>query len=218
MTAQAERMRTRRQSFAAPGGAFDRLIRWLAIGLPALVGVISAMMLIAPLSDRGEVSFLLDRNKVAIVDDRMRVDNAMYRGQDRRGRPYSLVAGQAVQESARVPQVNMRDLIARILLPEGPARLAAPTGRYAIDDEQVAIPGLVEFTAADGYSMAARNVTIDLPERSLFGNGRVEGAIPAGTFSANSLRADLVERTLTLEGDARLRMVPGRLGLPRSLP
>jgi len=218
MTTQADRMRNRRQAFAAPGGSFDRIIRWLAIGLPALVGVVTAMMLIAPLADRGEVSFLLDRNKVAIAEDRLRVDNAMYRGQDGHGRPFSLVAGEAVQQSARVPQVDMQDLVARILLPDGPAVLAAPAGRYAIDDEQVAIPGLVEFTAADGYSMNARNVTIDLTEQSLFGNGRVEGAIPAGTFSANSIRADLVARTLTLDGDARLRMVPGRLALPRSLP
>jgi lipopolysaccharide export system protein LptC len=218
MTIGADRMRNKRQALATPGGSFDRIIRWLAIGLPALVGVITAMMLIAPLAERGEVSFLLDRNKVAIADDRLRVDNAMYRGQDQRGRPFSLMAGEAVQQSASVPVVILQDLIARILLPEGPAVLSARRGRYSIEDEQVAIPGTVEFTAADGYSMTARDVTVDLPERTLFGAGRVEGAIPAGTFSANSIRADLAERTLTLDGDARLRMVPGQLAIPRSLP
>ena len=218
MTIEADRMRTRRQAFAAPGGSFDRIIRWLAIGLPALVGVIAAMMLIAPLADRGEVSFLLDRNKVAIADDRLRVDNAMYRGQDKSGRPFSLVAGEAVQQSNRVQEVEMQDLVARILLPEGPAVLSAPAGRYAIEDEQIAVPGRIRFTAADGYSMSASNVTINLPERSLFGNGHVEGAIPAGTFSADSLRADLAARTLTLDGNARMRMVPGKLAMPQSLP
>ena len=217
MTIEADRIRTKRQAFASPGGSLDRMVRWLAVGLPALVGVIAAMMLIAPLSPRGEVSFLLDRNEVAIAEDRLRVDNAMYRGQDQRGRPFSLLAGEAVQASATVPEVQLRDLVARILLPEGPAVLTAPRGRYAIDEQQVTIPGIVQFTAADGYSMAARNVLVDLPSRTLLGEGQVEGAVPAGTFAANSLRADLAERIVTLEGDARLRMVPGQLRLPSGL-
>lgn len=217
MTAQADRIRNRRQAFATPGGSFDRIIRLLAVALPALVGVIAAMMLIAPLSDRGEVSFLLDRNEVDIAEDRLRVDSAMYRGKDNRGRPYSLVAGEAVQRSARVPVVRLDDLVARILLPEGPAVLTAPAGRYAIEDELVEIPGVVRFRAADGYRLDARGVTIDLPARMLFGEGRVEGTVPAGSFSADRLRVDLEARTLRLEGNARMTMVPGRLQLPSGM-
>jgi lipopolysaccharide export system protein LptC len=214
MTMEADRKRTRRQAFAAPGGSLDRIVRVLALGLPALVGVIAALMLITPLNERGEVSFLLDRNKVDVAQDRLRVDTAMYRGQDDRGRPYSLVAGEAVQASASVPVVQLQDLVARILLPEGPAVLTAPAGRYAIDDELVAVPGVVRFRAADGYRMDARNVAIDLPARTLRGEGRVEGQVPAGSFEANSIRADLEARTLTLEGAARLTMVPGQLRMP----
>ena len=36
------------------------------------------------------------------------------------------------------------------------------------------------------------------------------GTVPQGTFSANKLRADLEERTVTLDGNARLRIVPQR--------
>ena len=166
-------MRNRRQQFAAPGGSLDRIVRVLAVGLPALVGVVAAMMLITPLSPRGEISFLLDRNKVAIADDRLRVDDAMYRGQDNRSRPFSLVAGEAVQRSNAVPLVEMRDMTARMVLPEGPAVLTAPRGVYDIDDEQVRIPGTVQFEAADGYNFIARNVTINLPTRTLVGDGQV---------------------------------------------
>jgi len=194
------------------------VLRWLALGLPALLGVITAMMLLAPLGPRGEVSFLLDRNKVAIAEDRLRVDDAMYRGQDDRGRPFSLAAGAAVQQSASEPVVRMDELTARLLLPEGPALLTAPGGRYFIDEQQVQVDGLMRFTAADGYRMTASDVFIDLPARTLLGRGRVEGAIPAGTFEADTIRADLAARTLTLEGDARMRMVPGQLALPRGLP
>lgn len=217
MTAAADQMRDRRQRFAAPGSSLDRAVRLLAVVLPMVIGVIAALMLITPLSPRGEISFLLDRNKVAIAEDRLRVDDAMYRGEDRMGRPFSLVAGEAVQPRNSVPLVLLNKLTARIVLPEGPAVLSAPSGTYAIDREQVDIPGLVQFTAADGYQLGARNVTIDLPGRALIGRGRVSGEIPAGSFSADSIRADLVERTLVLDGNARLRMIPGRLRLPSAM-
>jgi len=217
MTEKADKIRSRRQHFAAPGSQLDKMIRVLAVALPALVGVVAAMMLITPLSPRGEVSFLLDRNKVAIAEDRLRMNNAMYRGEDSRGRPFSISAGDAVQASSAVPLVEMHDLTARIALSDGPAVLSAPTGAYDIDQEQLLIPGVVEFTAADGYRMAARNVLIDLPTRTLRGNGRVEGEVPAGRFAADNLYADLGERTLALDGNARMRMVPGRLRIPQGI-
>lgn len=217
MTLAADRMRTKRQAFAAPGSSLDRIVRALAVGLPALVGVIAAMMLITPLSPRGEVSFLLDRNKVAVAEDRLRVDNAMYRGEDRSGRPFSLMAGEAVQQSNSVPLVQLQELTARILLSEGPAVLSAPRGTYDIEDEQVGIPGIVSFTAADGYQFTARDVTVDLPSRTMHGSGRVGGEIPAGRFEANSFRADLEARTISLSGRAELQMVPGELRMPSGM-
>jgi lipopolysaccharide export system protein LptC len=215
MTAEADLQRDRRRTFAAPGSPLDRIVRWLAVGLPALVGVIAALMIITPLSPRGEVSFVLDRNKVAVAEDRLRVDNAVYRGADAQGRPFSLSAGQAVQRSVTEPVVQMRKLVARILLSQGPAVLSADAGRYNFEAETVAVDGTVEFEAADGYRMTTRGVSVDLRERALVGSGGVEGAVPAGTFSADSIRADLSERTVALVGNARLRMVPGRLQDPR---
>ena len=214
MSQQADQIRDRRRAFALPGGSLDRTVKLLAVVLPALVGAVAATMLISPLSPRGEISFLLDRNKVATAEDRLRVDDAMYRGSDNDGRPFSLTAGEAVQRSAEVPVVELADLTARMQLSEGPAVLLAPAGRYNIDDQLVAVDGVVRFATSDGYRMAVRNVSIDLPGRTVLGAGGVEGAIPAGTFSANSIRADLDGRVLTLAGNARLRMVPGRLRMP----
>lgn len=214
MSTKAEQIRDQRRAFAAPGSTLDRAVRLLAVALPALVGAIAAMMLIAPLSPRGEVSFLLDRNKVATADDRLRLDSAMYRGLDSQGRPFSLSAGEAVQKSASTPVVQLNDLTARLLLRDGPAVLSAPGGRFDIDSRQVKIDGMVRFAAADGYNLTAQGVAIDLPGRRIVGTGRVEGTVPAGTFEADSLDADLDERTVALDGRARLRMVPGRMKMP----
>ena len=215
MSEQADIIRNDRRTLATPGGAHDRLVRFLATALPVAIGVLAALMIITPLSPRGEISFLLDRNKVAIVQDRLRVENAMYRGQDDNGRPFSLTAGQAVQRSAEESIVRMKNLSARILLTDGPATLAAERGNYDFEAEQVAIEGPVRFTAADGYRMVARDVMIDLKSRRMTGEGRVEGAIPSGTFSADRIEADLAERTIKLDGHARLHMIPGELRIPQ---
>ncbi|MBM0169402.1 LPS export ABC transporter periplasmic protein LptC [Altererythrobacter sp. C41] len=213
-TQEAARLRSERQHFAAPGGSHDRLVAFLAKVLPMGIGVVAALMVITPLSPRGEVSFLLDRNEVAMIDERLRVDNAMYRGQDDKGRPFSLTAGEAVQRSSAEGIVRMNDLVARIALPEGPARLGAQAGAYDIDEEVVSVFGPVRLTAADGYRMVARGVSVDLAAKRMVGRGGVEGEIPAGTFSADRLIADMTERTVTLDGNARLRMIPGELRMP----
>ena len=213
-TQEAEQLRSRRQQFAAPGGSHDRTVRFLARALPMGVGVLAALMLITPLSPRGEVSFLLDRNKVAIIKDRLRVDNALYRGQDNSGRPFSLTAGEAVQRSSAEGIVRMDDLVARLLMDEGPARVTALGGQYAIDDQIVTMAGTMRLEAADGYRMSATGVSLDLKNKHLTGAGGVEGAIPAGTFRANRLDVDLPARTIILSGDARLRMEPGKLRMP----
>ena len=108
----------------------------------------------------------------------------------------------------------MNDLVARLLLEEGPARLSAQAGLYDIDEDTVAVTGPMRMIAADGYRMMARDVSVDLETKQLVGAGGVEGAIPAGTFSADRLTADLSARTVTLTGNARLRMEPGKLRMP----
>lgn len=214
MSQQADKIRDSRRAFAAPGSPLDRAVRVMAVALPALVGGVVAAMLIAPLSPRGEVSFILDRNKVDVSEDRLRVDNAMYRGEDKKGRPFSLSAGEAVQARASVPVVRLQDLTARMLLSDGPAVLSAPAGHYDLDQQQVLIDGVINFTAADGSRLSARGVKIDLPDRSLWGTGQVEGTGPAGTFRADGMHADLDSRVVSLDGNARLRMVPGRVSIP----
>lgn len=215
MTAAADTIRDRRRAFAAPGGSHDRLVHFLARWLPAGIGAIAAIMILAPLAPRGEISFLLDRNKVATAEERLRVDNASYRGIDNHDRLFTVTAGSAVQKSAAEPIVHMDELIARIMLEDGPAALTARDGIYNYSTEQVQVNGYVGFAASDGYRMATRNVVIDLKSRRVVGSGGVEGTIPSGTFSADRLVADLGARTFALDGNARLRMVPGKLRMPK---
>lgn len=214
MTVQADQMRSRRQHFAAPGGSHDRLIRLLARVLPAAVGALLAVMVLTPLSPRGEISFLLDRNKVAVVQDRLRVVSAMYRGQDDDGRNFSITAGNAVQHSSREQVVQMQDVTARVMLDDGPAILTAGAGGYDFGRQMIDVVGPVNFQTSQGYRMVASGVSINIARKNMFSRGHVEGRIPAGTFSADRIFADLEQRTVTLDGHARLRMEPGKQKMP----
>lgn len=215
MSQQADIIRDKRQHWAAPGGSHDRKVRFLAVVLPGLVGVVAAAMVIGPLFARGEISFLLDRTKVAATGERIRVNQAMYRGEDKQGRPFTLTAGSAVQVSLKDPIVRMQDLAARIRLAEGPAELTAARGYYDYKAETVRVEGPVSFRAADGYAITTQNVLIDLNNRRMQGSGGVSGRIPAGTFSADTIGADLDQRILTLDGHVRLLFQNNSFRMPR---
>jgi lipopolysaccharide export system protein LptC len=201
--------RDKRIVWARPGSPHDRVIRWARIIFPVLIGALAAVLVIAPLAKRSEISFLLAKDKVDIASERMRVAEALYRGEDSKGHPFSLRAGGAVQKSSKTPVVEMQDLSARITLDDGPAVLRTARASYDMDRETVSIPGGLLFESADGYRLTTRAVGLDLKRRTLQSNAPVDGRMPLGTFSAGSMRADLNARTVALEGRARLRIVQG---------
>ena len=63
-------------------------------------------------------------------------------------------------------------------------------------------------------AMRASGVAFDLENRTMRGDNGVSGAVPAGAFTADRMRAALDTRTITLDGNARLTMVPGELRVP----
>lgn len=206
MSQLADTQRTARQHWALPGGSHDRLVRILKWTLPIMVGVLTAFLAFAPFTLSGDVSFVLDKNKVDVAGERMRVREALYRGEDSQGRPFSLRAGSAVQKTSRDPVVDMHDLTARIMMKDGPASLVAGRGFYNMNNERIGIVGPIQFQSADGYRLTTRDVGIDLNARRMQSLGRVDGRMPIGTFGADHLQANLTDRTVTLNGRATLRI------------
>ena len=211
MSELAEKERRVKRGWAIPGGAHDRVVKTLKIGLPALIGVVLAFLFFAPLEDKQEVSFILDKNKVQTAPERLRVSAAQYRGQDNQGRPFVLSARSAVQQTSAVPIVEISDMNARIQLQNGPAEINAGHGRYNMDTDHVAVVGPIQFTAADGYRMGTNDVDVDLRNSTMTSRGAVEGNIPLGRFSAGQLHANLPDRTVVLSGRARLHIQQGGL-------
>ncbi len=209
MSDAAAQGRAVKQRWAVPGSAHDRLVRWFKIGLPSAVGVLIAVLALAPLDRRGDVSFILDKKKVDNAAERMRVESARYTGTDAQGRQFTMVAGSAVQRSSDTPLVELKDLLAELGLAQGPLRVAAANGQYNIDTQRVVITGPVRVAGPDGYRLATRDVTVDLKQKKLASAGPVTGEMRLGTFAAGQLRADLGNRTVTLDRGARLKIVQG---------
>ena len=210
MSDDAARLRSQKRGWAHPGSSHDRMVRVGLVVLPMGIGVLGAFLVVAPLLMGGDVSFVLDKNKVDISPERLRIDAAEYRGADAKGRPFHLHAGSAVQRSSAEPIVRLNDLAAEIRLDDGPASIRADTGHYNMTTERVAVDGPLKFQTADGYVLNTHDATVDLKTRKLESGGAVTGNTPSGTFSANKLTADLESRTVSLEGRARLRIQPRR--------
>ena len=85
MSEAAIRERVVKQRWAVPGSAHDSIVRWSKILLPSAVGVLIAVLMLAPLDKHGDVSFILDKKKVENAPERMRVETARYVGADDKG-------------------------------------------------------------------------------------------------------------------------------------
>lgn len=209
MSEAADRSARDRRRWALPGSRHDRVVRFTRIVLPMGIGALIAFLSIAPLTIAGDMSFVLDKNKVEVAKERLRVTEALYRGEDAKGQPFSLRAGSAVQLTSREPIVRLSELSARLAMKDGPAVLQANQARYDMDREAVAVDGPVTFQSADGYRLVTRDVNVDLKSRQVASRGTVEGRMPIGTFSGGRMSADLNARVVRLEGGARLRIVQG---------
>jgi lipopolysaccharide export system protein LptC len=209
MSEAADRSASERRRWALPGGRHDTVVRATRVVLPMGIGALIAFLSIAPLTMASDMSFVLDKNKVEVAKERLRVTEALYRGEDSKGQPFSLRAGSAVQLTSREPVVRLSDLSARLAMKEGPAVLEAGQARYDMDRESVAVDGPVTFQSADGYRLVTRDVDVDLKSRKVASRGTVEGRMPIGTFSGGRMSADLNARIVRLEGGGRLRIVQG---------
>jgi lipopolysaccharide export system protein LptC len=209
MSEAAVRDREIKQQWAVPGSQHDRLIRIAKIGLPSAVGVLIAFLALAPLDKRSDVSFILDKNKVENAPERMRVDLARYTGEDNQGRPFAIVARSAIQRSSEEPIVDISGMMARLMLPQGPATISANLAHYNLDEQMVRVVGPVRVSGPEGYRLDTSDVQVDLKQRTVAGSGGVQGRMKLGQFSAGRLTADLGARTVTLDQGARLKIVQG---------
>ena len=205
MSAQADLERNYRQRWALPGGRHDRLIRAMRVVLPSIIGLLVAILAFSPFTGQQELSFVLNKDEVNLSRERLRVVEALYRGEDSKGRPFSLRAGSAVQKTSAQPVLDMTSLSGRISLQDGPASIIAQRGSYDLGKETMRVTGPLAVESP-GYDMVVSNVELSLKDRTMQSFGPVSGRTKVGTFHAGRLRADLDTRIVRLDGGVRLRI------------
>jgi lipopolysaccharide export system protein LptC len=205
----ADRKHEIKRHWAEPGGRHDAVIRAVKFGLPAVIVVLLILLAIAPFEKRGDVSFILDKNKVDEAKERMRVEQAHYVGEDNKGQKFEIVADRAVQQESNVPVVMIEGIRGRLSLARGPLSIAALKGRYDLEAEQVLVDGPLRVAGPDGYQLATRDVRVDLDKRMLQSRGPVSGSMRLGEFQAGNLSADLDERVVRLNNGVRLKIRQG---------
>jgi len=209
MSLAADRKHEIKRHWAEPGGRHDAVIRAVKFGLPVVIVLLIILLSIAPFDRRGDVSFILDKNKVDEAKERMRVEQARYVGEDNKGQKFEIVADRAVQQSSNVPVVMIEGVRARLNLTRGPLDIVAQKGRYDLEGERVDVDGPVKVAGPDGYQLLTRDVQVDLDKRTMQSSGPVSGAMTLGKFEAGQLSADLDERTVRLERGVRLKINQG---------
>jgi lipopolysaccharide export system protein LptC len=209
MSEAADRKQAVKRHWAEPGSRHDAVVRAVKYGLPALIIALVVLLAIAPFEQRGDVSFILDKNEVEQARERMRVEKARYVGEDNRGQKFLIVADSAVQKSSNVPIVTIQGMRARLDMARGPLSIVALRGQYDLEQEVVQVNGPIHVVGPDGYQLATRDVTVSFDSRTMRSTGPVSGHMPLGKFQAGSLRADLDERTVSLEGGVRLKIEQG---------
>ncbi|WP_294124272.1 LPS export ABC transporter periplasmic protein LptC [Sphingomonas sp.] len=209
MSQAADRRQERKRLWAEPGSKHDAVVRATKYGLPIVIVVLVALLAIAPFEKRGDVSFILDKNKVDEAKERMRVEQARYVGEDNKGQKFEIVADRAVQQSSNVPVVMIEGMRARLNLSRGPLNIIALKGRYDLEGEEVSVDGPVRVVGPDGYNLLTRDVQVDLDARTMQSRGAVNGEMRLGEFQAGNLSADLDERVVRLNNGVRLKIRQG---------
>jgi lipopolysaccharide export system protein LptC len=241
MSQQADLQRSKRQKSAAPGGVRDKMIRFLRVALPSVIGAVLALLVFSPFSNTKEMSFVLDKKEVSQAKERMRITEAFYRGQDSEGRPFTLRAASAVQKSSDEPVVQMNDVTGQLQMNDGPAKVQIEQGSYDMDkdiiratgpmtlnnsngstvtasnitvmlkNQKVESVGPMTYNDGRGFSMTANNVILFLKNKTIESFGPVNGRTRVGTFRGGKLRADMNNRVLRLENGAHLQINQGAI-------
>lgn len=199
---------TARQRAAAPGGPIARRM-WLLKRLLPLSGLaLLAAVVVQTLGATGELSFIVSRDPVATKRERLRIDGAVYTGEDDLGRPFRVEADRAVQRSASDPTVEIANVRARIALADGPADITAPSARYALDSERLTVDAPVEARRT-GLTLTSGALAVDLRGGRATAAGPIAGQMALGRFEAGALDTDLAGERVVLSGGARLRIARG---------
>lgn len=130
----------------------------------------------------------------------LRMINPRFIGRTEAGGPYQISA-----EMAERPRGDGKpiDLIAPVYRTEAGTIMLAPHGVYDEANKRITFQGEVLFSDRGGNRFSTPNMTVDLANGRLYGQGGVTGAGPLGVLQADAYELRESDRALVLRGGVR---------------
>lgn len=181
---------------------YSRFVGLMRFVLPATALLLVALLVLWPrlMGGGGLIApMFVDAPKQL---DSMHMHRPRYVGQTNEGRPFTVRAEAAETDPAAPDRIQLDRLAAQIDTPRRGLELAAQSGVYHRDSEELDLAGGIEVLTSDGYRLETEAA------RVLLQHGRVIGERPiAGIGPAGQLRADQFE----IRNDGDLLRFEGRV-------
>ncbi len=193
---------------------FARLMRY---ALPMVAVVLLAIVVVWPLISGREDGFRLSFGPADPIDSGPLVmENARYIGVDSRNQSYTVIAEQAIQESAEADLIELITPKADIILSDnGWLALTADRGNYYRGDEILDLEGRVNSFSDEGFEMRTEAARIELAQGRASGSLPVEGQGPLGVLNAVGFEFIDGGAAIRFGGPVRLVIYPGQEGAGR---
>lgn len=189
------------------GGLYDRLIGIAKDALPLSFLALMMAIIIVPIADQRETSFILDKHKVEFAGERARMERPVYRGFDDQGRPFTLSADRAIQKNSLNPSLVLTHPQATLGTADGVAVLTADEGQFNLNTQRLFVSGAILLKREDGYRLNGQDVLIDLSQKEAFSQNAISGTGPLGAFTAGGFHFDLDKSVAVFKNRAHIRIV-----------
>ena len=180
----------------------SRTLRWLRIGVPALILVILLAM-------AGSVAWNSLRTKPETSGDPdapIKLVNPRFVGRDDRGRAFVITAASATRSQNDYQRVIL-DRPALVLDEEGPdpMRISSGSGIYHEGDRKLELKGGVRISSAK-QSLETAESLFDTKTGELVGSGPIQGSGSLGEISAKSYAVYGKGERMVFKGGVRARV------------
>jgi lipopolysaccharide export system protein LptC len=180
----------------------SRTLRWLRIGVPALIVVILAAM-------AGSVAWNALRTKSEASSDPdapIRLVNPRFVGRDDRGRAFVITAASATRDQNDYQRVIL-ERPALVLDEDGPdpMRISSASGVYHEGDRKLELSGGVRISSAQQSFETAESL-FDTKTGELVGSGPIQGSGSLGEISAKSYAVYGKGERMVFKGGVRARL------------
>jgi lipopolysaccharide export system protein LptC len=199
-----------RRSGPRVGGGYDLFVKVMKEALPAMSLALLGTLVIWPLANTREFSFLVSKDRVESSAERMRMEQPVYRGTDSNGRAFEIKADRAVQRSSEDPTVELINIAARLDTADGQIAVTAAKGSFNLPSQQLTVSGPVDLGRTDGTRITTGDALVDLRSRTVRSLSPIGGTGPLGRFQADRFQVDLKGTSATLQGNVRMRITPSR--------